>query len=85
MKTLYLLMAEFDSPMIPLSAIKKRFFGIETDAEANRRARDHKLPVPAVRLGNQRSDYFVHVEELAAYIDKITAEQRKTWAKINAA
>lgn len=85
MKTIFLLMAEFDSSMIPLSKIKDRFFGIEKDAEANRRARDHKLPVPAFRMGGQRSPYFVKVDDLAKYIDDTAAEQRRTWAKINAA
>ena len=85
MNTTFLLMAEFDSSMIPLSKIKDRFFGIEKDAEANRRARDHKLPVPAFRMGSQRSGYFVRAEDLAEYIDKIATEQRETWKKINAA
>lgn len=85
MNTTLLLMAEFDSSMIPLSKIKDSFFGIETDAEANRRARDHKLPVPAFRIGSQRSGYFVRAQDLAEHIDNIATEQGKTWKKINAA
>lgn len=85
MKTIFLLMAEFDSPIIPLEAIRERYFNLSTKEEADRRARNHKLPVSAFRMGGQRSQWFVHVEELAGYIDKLASEQKKDWSRINCA
>ena len=84
MKTVFLLMAEFETPNIPLEDIRERYFGL-SKAEASKKAKQHELPVPAFRMGGQRSPWFVHVEELAKYIDELNAKQREIWKKMNAA
>lgn len=84
MKTVFLLMAEFESPTIPLEKIREKYFNL-SKAEAERKAKKHDLPVPAFRMGGQRSPWLVHVEDLAKFIDDLQAKQRKTWEKINAA
>lgn len=84
MKTIFLLMAEFDSPVIPLEDIRERYFKLSKQ-EADKKAKRHELPVPAFRMGGQRSPWFVHVEDLAAYIDKLNQQQRTAWKKIYAA
>lgn len=84
MKTVFLLMAEFNSPTIPLEQIREKYFNL-SKAEAERKAKRHDLPVPAFRTGGQRSPWFVHVEDLANWIDELQAKQRENWRKINAA
>lgn len=39
MKTVFLLMAEFNSPTIPLDSIRERYFNVTTKAEADRKAK----------------------------------------------
>lgn len=85
MKTIFLLMAEFDSPTIPLEKVAQKYFNISSKAEYDRKAKNHTLPVPAFRMGGQRSQWFIHVEALAEYIDKLAAEQKTVWQKMNAA
>lgn len=84
MKTVFLLMAEYDSPTIPLEDIREKYFKLSKE-QAERKAKRHELPVPAFRTGGQRSPWFVHVEELAKFIDDLNAKQREAWKKINAA
>lgn len=84
MKTVFLLMAEFETPNIPLEDIRERYFGLSKE-EASKKAKQHSLPVPAFRMGGQRSPWFVHVEELAKYIDELNAKQREIWKKMNVA
>lgn len=84
MKTIFLLMAEFDTPTIPLEDIREKYFGLSKD-EASKKAKQHALPVPAFRMGGQRSPWFVHVEDLAKYIDELNSKQREVWKKMYAA
>lgn len=84
MRTIFLLMAEFNSPTIPLEQIREKYFNL-SKAEAERKAKRHDLPVPVFRTGGQRSPWFVHVEDLANWIDELQAKQRENWRKINAA
>ncbi|MBL4898696.1 MAG: pyocin activator PrtN family protein [Colwellia sp.] len=85
MNTLFLLMSQYDNPLIPLDDVADEYFAIKTKSEADRQAKDHKLPVPAFRLGKQRSQWFIHVEELAKFIDETRLKQKEIWNKMNAA
>ena len=78
-------MAQHETATIPLENIREEYFGISTKAEADRRAKRHELPVPAFKLGKQRSTWLIHVEELASFIDKTALEQKETWKRMNTA
>lgn len=85
MKTLFVLMAQFDGKAeIPLTEVCKQFLGLD-DNEAKRQAAAHKLPFPAHRLGSQKSPWMVSIFDLAAYIEKQQQEAMQEWAKVNAA
>lgn len=84
MKTILLLMAEFESPIIPLEDIREKYLGLGK-AEAEKKAKRHELPFPAFRMSGQRSPWLVKVEELANYIDETNKKQRETWKKVYAA
>ena len=85
MNTTFLLMAEFESPTIPLEKIRKRYFNICDKKNADRAARNHTLPIPAFKIGGPKSEWHVHIDDLAKHIDKVNAEQKLAWEKINAA
>lgn len=85
MNTVFLLMAEFETPTIPLESIRQRYFNINSKREADKQARNHTLPIHAFRLGGQRSDWYVHIEDLARHIDTKSMQQKEAWEKINSA
>ena len=85
MKTVFLLMAEFETPTIPLELVREKYFGLKSKAEADRKASSHKLPIAAFKAGGQRSPYLIHVQDLAEFIDKMAADARSARSRINAA
>lgn len=84
-KTLMLLMMEYEKAVIPLKDIHEKYFGIDTLPKANQRARANDLPVPVFRMGSNKSDYLVRIEDLAFYIDKMANEQKQIWEKMKSA
>ena len=69
MKTIFMLLAQFEKPVVPLNDICQEYFGMGTRT-ANMRARAQDLPIRAFKLAGQKSDYMVHIEDLAQHIDQ---------------
>lgn len=67
--TLFLLMAEYGTAQIPLEKCCDRF-GL-SPTEAKRLAIAQRLPVPAFRLGTQKSPWVISATDLAAHIDSL--------------
>ena len=83
MKTVYLLMAQFETPLIPLKDISATYFGC-SPATAARKASAGTLPVPVMRLGeSQKASLVVHINDLAAFIDQQAEHARKEWQAVN--
>lgn len=82
-RTLFLLLAEFGTGQIPVERCCYHF-GM-SEAEAKRAATRQSLPVPAFRLGSQKSPWLVAADKLAAYIDERSKAAEADWKKINAA
>ena len=82
-RTLFLLLAEFGTGQIPVDRCAHPF-GMGAD-EAKRAAARQALPVPAFRLGSQKSPWLVSTDELAAYIDAKREAAAEEWKRINAA
>lgn len=77
MNTTFLLMAEYETAAIPLSAIAEKYLGLKP-ATAESKARTADLPFPTFRVGeSQKSPRLVHIEDLAHYIDKARQDARK--------
>ncbi|HEV2538364.1 MAG TPA: pyocin activator PrtN family protein [Frateuria sp.] len=83
MNTLFLLMAEYGTAQIPLGRCAQ-LFGM-TPEEAAKRAGRAALPVPAFRVGSQKSPWLVDATRLAAYLDERKAQAATDWHRINAA
>ena len=71
MKTLFLLMAQYDGQaVIPLDRICQDFFGL-THQKFMRKLNDGQIDLPVIRMeGSQKCRKGVHVQDLADYIDK---------------
>jgi Pyocin activator protein PrtN len=66
-RTLFFLLAEFGTGHIVLDRCAHHF-GLSAD-EAKRAANRQSLPLPAFRLGSQKSPWLVSAIDLARYID----------------
>lgn len=75
MNTAFLLLAEFESAVIPLSKVSEKFFGLAPQT-AKLRANSGKLPVPAFRA-SQKAEYLVSIQDLAEYIDQMRAKAKE--------
>jgi len=82
-RTLFLLLAEYGTGQIPVERCAAHF-GMAPD-EAKRAAARQKLPIPAFRLGSQKSPWLVSAEALASYIDTQKKAAAAEWKKLNAA
>jgi hypothetical protein len=80
--TAFLLMAEFGGSEIPLEQLAVKYFGL-SDRQAKERASLNKLPVPAYRMGSQKSPWLVSANDLADFIDKQREQARAEWQKMN--
>lgn len=82
-RTLFLLLAEFGTGQIPVERCAAHF-GMGSD-EAKRAASRQQLPVPAFRLGSQKSPWLVSAEALAGFIDARRDAAAAEWRKVNLA
>ena len=97
MNTQYALHAAFGTPIIKLSEVSEQFFGMKyTTAKAKVNAKE--FPIPAFKLHEAHPNLsddeskkanlgtkmplFVHVDDLANYIDKKRAEAKREWESI---
>lgn len=79
---LVLLMAEFNTPNIELSAVSQKYFGM-SPATAEAKANACKLPVPTYRIGtSQKAKRCINIQDLAEYIDKRREEGRIEWEQV---
>lgn len=77
MNTVFLLMAEFGTPTIPLSQIAERYLGMKPET-ANKKANCGELALPSFRLDQgQKAPRIVHVKDLADFIDRKRDEAKR--------
>ncbi|MEG0000605.1 pyocin activator PrtN family protein [Comamonas sp.] len=81
--THFALLAKFGDVNIPLEKCSLEYFGI-APRKANEKACLQDLPVPAYKLGGQRSPWFVNAQKLADFIDKKMADAQNDWERIRA-
>lgn len=75
------LMAIYKTPVIPLTEVCERFFGLSYE-EALKKAARNELPVPAFRLTNSRkAPFVVSAEVLGNWIDKQEAAAAALWQR----
>jgi hypothetical protein len=72
MKTLLLLMAQYDGQaVIPIEWVCRDFLGLSVDKFKRKRLMG-EIDIPVIRLGanSQKANLGVHLEDLAAYIER---------------
>ncbi|KZE25333.1 pyocin activator PrtN family protein [Crenobacter luteus] len=80
MKTIFMLLAQYESPVVKLSDICS-FFGLSENT-ANERASLNRLPIPTFRLEkSQKAPRMVHLQDLADFIDRQRKEATKQWER----
>jgi hypothetical protein len=80
MKTIFLVMAEFDSAEIPLEKLLDHF-GSDLP-NAKRKAAGHDLPVPFYKKAGKGA-YFCKATDWADYIDHQSASAKARWQQVN--
>lgn len=76
MNTIFLLMAEYETPTVPLSEICEKYLGLKSST-AESKAALGQLTLPTFRLGNsQKSPRLVHLQDLAELIDSKRKEAK---------
>lgn len=83
MKTFFALMAEFGTAQIPVERCAA-LFGLSPE-KAQEYASRQKLPVPAFRIGSQKSPWLVDAHQLAEHLDAAKEQARKDWERIQQA
>jgi hypothetical protein len=79
MKTLYILMAQYDGlAVIPVEMVCRDYFRHLTVEKFLRKVLAGEIGIPVVRIeGSQKAAKGVHVSDLAAYLDKQADLARK--------
>ena len=77
MNTVFLLMAQFDKALIPLSEISEEYLGLKPH-RAVIKYNQGELGLPVIRMRNsQKSPLVIRVQDLAKHIDEL-AEKAKS-------
>ena len=79
MKTHFLLLAQYDGlAVIPVDLVCRDYFRHLTVEKFLRKALAGDISIPIVRIeGSQKAAKGVHIDDLAAYLDKQTEAARK--------
>ena len=80
--TYFSLLAEFGEAEIPLQRVCEKYFGLSV-SKAKRRACLQQLPIPAYRVGSQKSPWFISAADLAKHIDQQRQLANDQWASMN--
>ncbi|CAN7316728.1 pyocin activator PrtN family protein [Acidovorax delafieldii] len=80
MNTYFALLAEYGTAQIPVEKCA-RLFGLSVK-KAEEYARRQILPVPAYRIGSQKSPWLIDAGVLAKYLDCAKNEAQKEWAEM---
>ncbi|WP_299002356.1 pyocin activator PrtN family protein [uncultured Shewanella sp.] len=85
MNTAYALLARYETPVIELAKVCEEHFNLAAKT-AEQKAKVHGLPVPTFKLReSSKAPSFVHIDDLAAFIDKQRLEAKKDWDIMQAA
>jgi hypothetical protein len=77
MNTAFLLMAQFNKAVIPITDICEEYFGLSA-ATAKNYAKAGKLPVPAFKTGkSNKAIWMINVTDLAEHLDNLRDQAKK--------
>jgi hypothetical protein len=75
MKTAFILMAQYESAIVPLDLVCRDYFQHLTPGNFARKSLAGEIAIPVVQIeGSQKAARGVHINDLAAWIDNRRAE-----------
>lgn len=75
MKTVFVLLAKYETPVIPLDLVCRDFFQHLSPAGLERKSLSGEIGLPVIRIENsQKAARGVHVDDLARWIDQRRSE-----------
>lgn len=80
MNTFFALMAEYGTAQIPVEKCAA-LFGL-SPKKAEEYAGRQQLPVPAFRIGSQKSPWLVDAQKLASHLDAAKLQAEDEWKRI---
>lgn len=80
MNTFFALMAEYGTAQIPVEKCA-RLFGL-SPKKAEEYAGRQQLPIPAFRVGSQKSPWLVDAGQLASHLDEAKQRAHDDWTKV---
>ncbi len=79
MKTSMILLAQYETAVIPLERVRDDYFDGMTDRAFKRSLADGRIRLPVTRMaGSQKAARGVHLNDLAEYIDRQREEALRT-------
>ena len=85
MNTVFILMARYNTPVISLAAVCRDFFHHLTPEKLLRKQLAGEIDIPIVRMeASQKAAKGVHINDLAAYLDRQTELARKECQALSA-
>ncbi|NIF57487.1 pyocin activator protein PrtN [Enterobacter sp. Ap-916] len=84
MNTVFLLLAEYGTPTIPLADVTEKYFGMKL-ATAEKKAALCELPIATFRAADsQKAPRMIHIQDLADYIDQQRRKGQELFEKMKA-
>lgn len=69
-------------PLIPLTDIAEEYLGL-APSTAKRKARNHELPFPTIRLGDsQKLPWYVSFDDLVSFIEGQRSKSHYDWCRM---
>ena len=82
MNTLFLLMAEHETAIVPLEIIASKYLGLDK-RQASVKANTASLPFPAFRGESQKTPWLVSLVDVAKWLDKQRETALKDYQNMN--
>ena len=79
----FMLLMKYRKPVISLSELLPDYLPHLTLEQANKRANKCTLPFPAFKSDGRNSPFYVHLSDVAFWLNSIQKESRKDWQAMN--
>ena len=78
----FALLMKYKKPVIDMQVILEEYMPHLSYMTACRRAAKHSLPFPVFKLDGERSGYFVHLSDIAQWLESTHRQAREDWQEI---
>ncbi|MCO8073032.1 pyocin activator PrtN family protein [Acinetobacter lwoffii] len=78
-----MLAMQYKRAIIPLALILEDYMPHLSIKTANQRASKCDLPFPCFKIDGERSEYFVHLTEIATWLESLQKSSKKDWENMH--